>query len=76
MTIFVICWIVCGIINYGLTVHYYQTKYALIAKDHIVGDRVFAGLVSLVGPVGLVAFFSARTFGPSEFPNPKLGWML
>lgn len=69
-------WIICGILNYGLTVGHYQTKFKLIAEYHVVGDRIFGVFTGLFGPIGLIAFFIGRVISSREMLNPPLKWML
>ena len=48
-------WVVCGILNYGFEVAYFQGEYPKIAQENKVTDRVFAGIGSLAGPCALFA---------------------
>jgi len=48
------CWVICGILNYGLLFAYLQKEYPTIAKMDYVEDRRGALIVSLFGPIALI----------------------
>ena len=48
-------WVVCGILNYGFEVAYFQGEWPEIAQMHKVEDRVSAIMASLFGPFALFA---------------------
>lgn len=52
-----VIWIVSGILTYGLLVGHFQGKYPTLAYDNRISDRVFAFIMCLAGPLGLLAWF-------------------
>lgn len=50
----VVLWIACGVLDYGLLVAYYQQKFKLSIKR----DRIFGLFAALMGPIGLLATIS------------------
>ncbi len=58
----VAAWIACGILTYGIAFGYFQRKFALIADETIMADRIFAAVFGLCGPVGLVTSYFLSGF--------------
>lgn len=48
-------YLVCSVAAYGMLVHLLQTTYPCIAHRDRVVDRLFAGGLSILGPMALVA---------------------
>lgn len=61
LTIVILIWIVCGVLNYGLMMAYWQKKYPGIAKENYLSDRTEALIQILGGPICLISltFFRA-----------------
>ena len=51
MFMFVLFWLSCSIISYGLTLAYFQTEYPGSSK---LGHVLFAIFLGIAGPVGLL----------------------
>lgn len=51
---FVIFWLVCGIVNYGIVLDYFQRTWPKLAYRDRISDRILSVLTSLAGPVALV----------------------
>lgn len=66
--LFAICWIICGVIYYGLTVAYYQRSWPELAHEDRCKDRTAAAFYALFGPIALLAILSTGQYGK--------GWML
>lgn len=60
-TVFLLFWIVCGVVTYGLTFGYYQREFSALAKEDYWRDLIFSTVFSLFGPISLfVVFISFR----------------
>lgn len=66
--ILAVCWIACGIIDYGLSVAFYQRSWPELAHEDRIKDRTGAAFYALFGPVALLATLVTRQYGK--------GWML
>lgn len=53
--IFVMIWIICGILSYGFIFAYFQNEYIFIAKEEYNNDQKKAFTIALFGVCGLVA---------------------
>ncbi len=53
--IFVILWIICGIIHYGLWFAHFQRSYPNIAKNRYKTDMMIGAITTLLGPIALSA---------------------
>jgi len=52
--IFIIFWVICGVIHYGVVFAYLQKEYPFIAENNLKADRRFALVTSLFGPIALI----------------------
>lgn len=58
---FILGWLVCGFLGYGLTLAYFQRKFTSIAEMQHASDVMFAVFIGICGPVGLMAALVAMT---------------
>jgi hypothetical protein len=54
LAVVVTLWLLCGVLTYGGLFAHLQTKYPALAEDEYRGDRRYALLPSLFGPLGLL----------------------
>ena len=47
-------WIICGILNYGATLAWFQREYPLISHKKPSSDILFAAITSIAGPIALI----------------------
>lgn len=65
---FIIFWVGCGILDYGISVAYLQKGYATIAYKYRYKDRVYCFCMAILGPFSLFGTFITGQYGH--------GWML
>ncbi len=54
MIIFIIIWLICGILAFGLDFAYWQRAYPTLAKLNYKRDLFHAFIAFLFGPIGLL----------------------
>lgn len=62
IALFIVVWIICGFLAYGITLACFQRSRTLTAKDYFYTDSSFAVLMALNGPVGLLVSFFLSGF--------------
>jgi len=69
-------WIGCGVITYGISLHYFQMKYSFIADQDLASDRVGCSIAAVFGPLSLIAFLIVRSLMSriDREPPPRIGW--
>ena len=55
MIYFILFWIICGVLHYGMHMAYFQRAFPTIARFHYNSDRKNALWMSLFGPAALLA---------------------
>ena len=53
--IFIILWVMCGILHYGLWFAYFQGRYTTVAKEKYRLDMILGITTGLLGPIALFA---------------------
>lgn len=56
MLIIILCWIVIGVFNYGMTFGHFQNSFPTIASQRRRGDMAFGVFCGLIGPIMLLDF--------------------
>lgn len=78
MIIFILLlfWFLCGFIQMGISIAYFQKEYSLISEPHYRDDVSFAALLIFTGPIGLfISFFSSGMMKHGWSLNPfKYKW--
>lgn len=54
MELFVLFYIICGVIGYGATLAFFQKEFYLISKECYSQDVGFAFFIGVTGPAGLL----------------------
>ena len=67
--ILIVAWMVCGVAGYGFIVADMQGAFPELAYEDRVKDRIFAGVLALLGPCCLIGSLISADFR-------KYGWML
>jgi len=70
--IVVVCWIVIGIFNYGMTFGHFQNNWQTIADLHRKEDMLLALFLGVLGPLTLLAFLIIKSFELYMDHKPKL----
>lgn len=60
--IYIVGWIVCGVLTYGITFAYFQKKYPIIARESYREDMGIAVFYGLLGPIGLFVILVSSGF--------------
>lgn len=61
VVVFVVMWLLCGILAMGVTIGYFQNEYPLSAAGNYDGDLRLGMVYMVFGPIGLfAAFFQSR----------------
>ena len=61
--ILIIVYLVCFILNYGITLAYFQRKYTEVARENYFSDVSFAIYMGILGPLGtVIAFFMSEYY--------------
>lgn len=55
LTILIIFWVICGIIDYGICFAYFQRAYPRVSEERYTEDMLVAILAFFMGPIGLLA---------------------
>lgn len=64
--LFMLFYVICGVLTYGLTIAHFQKAYPSIAKETYHDDVHFARLISLLGPGSLLGFMLFKGFKSFE----------
>lgn len=56
MSWILICWIVIGVFNYGMTFGHFQNSFPTLADIHRTEDIIFGIFCGIIGPIMLIAF--------------------
>jgi len=48
-------WVVCGLLQYGIVLAFYQKEFPSDAQSRAREDQIFAFFMSLFGPLSLIA---------------------
>jgi len=67
MVLFILGWLLCGILNYGLMFAYWQREFPSLAEDAYEEDRMHSLVSSLAGPCALIACLYHTEFGKHGF---------
>jgi len=65
LELFILFWIVCGVLSYGLGFAYLQREYPIVAVKNYHSDMVDESIFALLGPFALFStlFFWGYTHG-------------
>jgi uncharacterized membrane protein YidH (DUF202 family) len=58
-----IFWVACSVLCYGVSMAYWQRKFAIIAKSSYTSDLRFSTLISIGGPISLLLVFFMSDWG-------------
>jgi len=50
-----ICWVICGVLAYGLSFAYFQRNWPSIAEQEYYSDMLFSIFIGVLGPIGLLS---------------------
>ena len=56
MSWILICWIVIGVFNYGMTFGHFQNTFPSLADIHRTEDIIFGIFCGIIGPIMLIVF--------------------
>ncbi len=59
----VVAWGLCGILEYGLCLAFFQREFPSLADQYRVADKRRALLYAFIGPISLVATLVCRHYG-------------
>ena len=54
VALYILGYLVCYILSYGLTFAYFQREFPVIAKDKVKADVFFSLIFSTLGPISLI----------------------
>lgn len=55
MSLFIVIWILCGVLSYGISLAYFQRQYPSLAKECYREDVRDSLVMSSIGPFGLLS---------------------
>lgn len=62
--IILVCWIVIGVFNYGMTFGHFQNNYPSLADIMRTEDIVFSIFCAILGPIMLLVFLIIKSLEP------------
>ena len=63
LIVLLLAWIPCGVLAYGLTLGFFQNRFASIAYKKRTADQVLAATYAILGPIGLFVAALGSRFG-------------
>lgn len=61
MSWILICWIVIGVFNYGMTFGHFQNSFPTLADIHRTEDIIFGIFCGIIGPIMLLVFLVIKS---------------
>ena len=57
MKTFIVFWIICGVLAYGITFGHFHRNHPSIAEKNYRQNMSFSVGIGLIGPIGLIVIF-------------------